>query len=109
MFDNLLSNALKYSPLGSNIRIILQYAGKNDDAETSPQVRIQVNDQGPGIPEAYRESIFNKYEIIDFNQNDIPQIGLGLALCKKVVNAHNGRIYVKNNHPSGSRFIIEIV
>ncbi len=109
VIDNLLSNAIKYSPIGSNIHMILQYEETDKDADTSPQVRIQVNDQGPGIPEAYRESIFNKYEIIDSDQNDVTQVGLGLALCKKVVDAHNGRIYVKDNHPTGSQFIIEFV
>ncbi len=109
VLDNMLSNALKYSPLGSQVHIILQYAGKDGDAETSPQFVIQINDQGPGIPEAYRESIFKKYEIIGNDQNDVSQVGLGLALCKKVIEAHNGRIYIKDNHPTGSKFIIEIV
>lgn len=108
VLDNLLSNALKYSPTSSKLHMILQYGATDEDTETSPQFIIEIKDQGPGIPEAYHDSIFNKYEIIDINQNNVPQVGLGLALCKKVVNAHNGRIYVKNNHPTGSRFIIEI-
>lgn len=108
VLDNLLSNALKYSPPNSQIQVILQYLENDDRPESLPKIRIQVNDHGPGIPKEQQETIFNKYEVVDIHPDEVPQVGLGLALCKKVVDSHNGRIYIKDNHPTGSRFIIEI-
>ena len=112
VFDNLLSNAMKYSPPGTNVRVNLKYMfhnNKESKINDNPlSVYIKVTDEGSGIPKAYRETIFNKFEVVNIEQDDVAQIGLGLALCKMVVDAHNGRIYVEDNHPTGSRFIIEL-
>ena len=104
--DNLLSNALKFSPNNSTINLFLTYTNHGDDNQ--PGLCIQVTDQGPGIPAEHRERIFDKFEIIDAQKEDIPQVGLGLAFCKLVVNAHNGKIYVENNKPTGAIFTVAI-
>jgi signal transduction histidine kinase len=75
-----------------------------------PRVRIKVFDEGPGITEEYRERIFNKFEIVqlkEFGEGD-PQIGLGLAFCKMVIEAHGGHVFVEANEPQGSVFIVEV-
>lgn len=102
---NLLANALQYSP--SETTVTLSLSAKYD-AQGKPHLRIQVMDQGPGIPEAYRQRVFEKFEVVDLKKKGVPQIGLGLTFCKMAVDAHGGQIYVKPNEPQGSIFVVEI-
>jgi signal transduction histidine kinase len=103
--DNLVSNALKFSPDDSTVTIEVEHSNlQTPDA----QFCIKVMDEGPGIPQEYRERIFEKFEIIPIQQNDLSQIGLGLTFCKMAVEAHKGRISVEDNYPTGSIFVIEI-
>ena len=97
--NNLLSNALKYSPRGKEIQITLN--------ETPDQLILKVSDQGKGISDEFKERIFQKYEV-GKQYNDINQTGLGLAFCQMAVLAHQGAIYVEDNQPEGSTFIVEI-
>jgi len=109
VLDNLLSNALKFSPAGSTVTLRITYPRARTASEPqAPHVRIQVLDEGPGIPEEHRQRIFNQFEIVALRQRQIPQIGLGLAFCKMVIEAHGGRIFVEANEPKGSVFTIEI-
>ncbi len=101
--DNLISNAIKFSPRQSVITVQIEYP---QSPET--QLRIRVMDQGPGIAKEYRKRIFDKFEVTKLRRSDLSHVGLGLAFCKMVVEAHNGRIFVNNNHPAGSIFTIEI-
>ncbi len=71
-------------------------------------MRIQIVDQGPGIPEEDRERIFNPFEIVALRQKGLPQIGLRLPFCKLAVEAHKGRLWVEPNQPKGSIFTIEL-
>jgi len=103
VLDNLISNALKYSPAESQITVRVEYP-----ASQPPCVRILVLDEGPGIPEEHRHRIFDQFEIVALKRGEMPQIGLGLAFCKMVVEAHGGRIFVQPNEPRGSVFIVEI-
>jgi signal transduction histidine kinase len=103
VLDNLVSNALKYSPANSTITLKLEYP----DDDLAPRFRFQVFDQGAGIPEDDRERIFNKYEIATLKQEGA-QVGLGLAFCKMVIDAHRGHIFVEANEPTGSVFTVEI-
>lgn len=105
MLDNLVSNALKFSPPHTTVTLRAEYP-KEETAQI--HARIQVLDQGPGIAPEYRERIFDKYEIITLKQEGIPQVGLGLAFCKMVAEAHGGRIYVEANQPVGSIFTVEL-
>jgi signal transduction histidine kinase len=102
VLDNLLSNAIKFSPPSSQIVLALDYP-----EDESVQARIQVKDQGQGVDEQFRDSIFQKFEIGTEVPN-VKQIGLGLAFCKMVVEAHQGKIFVENNQPKGAIFTIEI-
>ncbi|MAU00042.1 MAG: hybrid sensor histidine kinase/response regulator [Anaerolineaceae bacterium] len=108
VLDNLLSNAFKYAPDQSQITLRLRYLGDENNIPHTPSFRLQVMDQGPGIaPENY-DRIFNKYEVVTLKQSGQEQIGLGLAFCKLVVEAHNGRIYVSPNLPQGAIFNVEM-
>ena len=100
VLDNLLSNAIKFSPRHSQIVVKLEFT-------TSEDARIQVIDSGPGVPEALQQKIFEKYEIGTL-MSDVSQIGLGLAFCKMVVEAHGGKISVRNNQPQGAIFEITL-
>lgn len=60
------------------------------------------------IPPDYQNDIFDEYRVIAMREKNGPQIGLGLAFCKMVVEAHNGRIYVSPNKPGGSIFTVEL-
>jgi signal transduction histidine kinase len=102
---NLLANALQYSPSDTIVTLTLSARCTDDN---QPHLRMQVIDQGPGIPEEYRQRIFEKFEVIDLKKKGVSQIGLGLTFCKMAVDAHGGQIYVIPNEPQGSIFVVEI-
>ncbi|NJN54565.1 MAG: hypothetical protein HC804_07300 [Anaerolineae bacterium] len=110
VLDNLLTNAIKFSPTGGKITLRLVYPEQepHDGSTTAVQMRLQVIDEGPGIPEDHRETVFDKFKIVASKRRDVSQVGLGLAFCKMVVDAHDGRIFVEPNEPRGSVFIIEL-
>jgi two-component system sensor histidine kinase/response regulator len=109
MLDNLISNALKFSPAESTVTLRVEYPeAKTASSLQGPRARIQVLDEGPGVPEEHRDRIFDKFEIVALKERDISQVGLGLAFCKMVVEAHGGQIFVDANEPQGSVFTVEI-
>ena len=77
VLDNLMSNAIKFSPSNSRITIQVRYQENNDNpTQDSPvKVSISVLDEGPGIPEEYRESIFEKFAVSKLQQENIKHIG----------------------------------
>ncbi len=88
VFTNLLSNSLKYASGGTLIRI---RAGVRDGS----MVHVQVSNQGPRVPEEHLERIFDKfYRVTDADR--VTGIGLGLSICKGIVEAHGGRIWGEN-------------
>lgn len=91
---NLLSNAIKFSPQNSQISICAERCG--DTIET------RVSDQGPGIAEADRDSIFNRFEQLEGGKEK--GFGLGLAICKTIMEAHGGSIGVNSQAGEGSTF-----
>jgi two-component system, sensor histidine kinase and response regulator len=100
--ENLINNALKFA--ASNTVVTLRIR----PLEAPHHVRLEVVDQGPGVLPAYKERIFNKFDVVPLGQNGIPQVGLGLAYCKLIVEAHGGRISVEDNDPNGAIFCINI-
>ena len=100
VLDNLLANAIKFSP--TNGQITFRVETGSDD-----QTRIQVIDQGPGIKPEFKQTIFQKFKTGD-SFAGVPQIGLGLYFCKLALEAHGGTIYVEDNYPTGSIFTVEI-
>jgi heavy metal sensor kinase len=96
---NLLDNAVKYSPLDSEIRVCWKLAGKEGDG---PQmVELSVEDQGPGIEESERQHVFRRFYRVDMARNrEAGGAGLGLAIAKWAVDAHGGRILL-HSRPEG--------
>ena len=94
---NLVNNAVKYTPAGSNIRITA--IPRENMAE------ICVNDNGPGIPDELKEHVF---EMFFTGGNPIGDsrrsLGLGLTLCQAIIHAHNGEMTLKENSPHGCIF-----
>lgn len=93
---NLLSNAIKFTPDGGRIRL----SATCDEAGLT----LSVSDNGPGIPEADRERIFEKFGQVQGRKSGLPSTGLGLTFCKMVAEAHGGRIWVDSQEGQGSTF-----
>lgn len=110
--DNLLTNAIKHSPKGSEIKVSLTYAGDTPEEADNFRwsARLRVADQGPGVSTEMKEAVFNSFESSDLRPGDRDKIkiGLGLAFCKMGVGAHRGNIYVEDNKPTGAAFVVEI-
>ncbi len=104
VIGNLLANALQYSPSGSAVTLSLS----TKYTDNKPHLCMQVMDQGSGIPEEYKNRIFEKFEVVDLKKQGIVQVGLGLTFCKMAVDAHGGTISVRPNQPQGSIFVVEI-
>jgi signal transduction histidine kinase len=92
--DNLLVNALKFTPEGGTVALS---ARARDGG-----VEVTVRDTGPGIPEAERQKIFEKFYQI--KGASIGGVGLGLAICKAIVELHGGRIWVDSEPGGGAAF-----
>jgi two-component system sensor histidine kinase KdpD len=92
---NLLENAAKYTPVGSTIRL---------EAVTSESaLRVSVTDNGPGLPKGQEEAIFEKFTRGE-RESATSGVGLGLAICRAIVQAHKGKIWGENNATGGARF-----
>ena len=94
---NLLSNAVKFSPAGGQVTVSVSREGS--------VARLTVRDQGPGIPEGFRQRIFSKFAQAD--SSDTRQkggTGLGLAIAKEIVDRHGGRLWFETEVGSGTAF-----
>jgi two-component system sensor histidine kinase/response regulator len=98
VLDNLLTNAIKFSPSNSQVIVRGEYLAGGG-------AKVQVADAGPGIPENLQKIIFEKYEVAT-QMPEVSQIGLGLAFCKMAIEAHCGTISIEDNHPTGSIFTV---
>ena len=93
---NLLDNAIKYSAQGSDIRLVGLH-------RTLQKVQVSVIDHGHGIPEDEQEKIFEGHFRLKRDRKK-EGYGLGLALCRRIVQAHHGRIWVDSAVGKGSEF-----
>lgn len=98
---NIVDNAIKYTPIGSNILIKTWKQGD--------RAMISIADNGGGIPDDMKERVFDMFysganKIADSRRS----LGLGLSLCKSIVNAHGGKIAVSDNTPHGTVFTITL-
>jgi signal transduction histidine kinase len=97
--DNLISNAVKYSPPGSRIDVSL-VTGEDE-------VRLEVRDQGPGLSEDDRARIFGAFQRLSARPTGGEKsTGLGLAITKRIVAAHGGTIDVEAAQEQGSTFVV---
>lgn len=105
LLDNLLHNAVKFSPDGGEVTVRLsrlQYRSER-------RVRFAVTDQGPGIPEQFREQVFNKFSQADGSAaRSRGGIGLGLTMCRAIVRRHGGSIAFESDSENGTTFYFEL-
>ena len=94
---NIVDNAIKYTPVGSEIEIVIK--------KENNMVVVSVADNGNGIPDDVKPKIFDMFFTANMKVADSRRsMGLGLALCKSIIMAHGGEISVKDNKPSGAVF-----
>ena len=98
---NLINNAIQNTPVGSEIRI--------ESAQVGSSAVVRVCDDGPGIPDDVKPHIFKlfytgKNKVADGRRG----LGLGLALCRSIIEAHHGTITLTDNTPSGCRFTVSL-
>ena len=99
--ENLISNAVKYSPGGSDVSIRASWAGS--------EIAIQVADHGCGIPDADQSRIFEKfYRVARVQDADVPGTGLGLALVREIAELHGGRVTVESKVNQGATFTLRL-
>lgn len=99
LVNNLVENALKYSPKELPVTVSLSEEGQ--------YIKLAVSDEGRGIADAEKKKIFTKfYRIGDENTRKAKGTGLGLYLCKKIAEDHNGYISATDNQPAGSTFTV---
>lgn len=122
VFVNLVDNAMKFSPKGEAVRLearlvvssIGDLSGVLADEALSPTVaydavEVRIRDRGCGIPAEEHGRIFDPFYQVDSSQTRKHQgAGLGLAICKRIVDAHDGRIAVEPNEPSGTCFVVTL-
>lgn len=104
VFENLISNAVSFSPEGGVVQIGVSLQG--------PLIRITVEDEGPGIPENRLDTIFERFYSERPQHEDYGHhSGLGLSICRQIITAHQGRIFAENikdgtGNVKGARFVV---
>jgi two-component system sensor histidine kinase KdpD len=96
---NLLENAAKYTPACTHISVCASLQGGN--------IQLRVMDDGPGIPRGSEQQLFEKF-YRGQTEGAISGTGLGLSLCRAIVEAHGGRIGAQNRPEGGAAFVLEL-
>jgi len=101
VFYNVLSNAIKFSPKNSTVRLTCE--------ETTDSIKLLISDKGCGIPEAFKEKVFLRFSQADSsNVRKKGGTGLGLAIAKEILDQHNGQISFESEEGLGTTFSIEL-
>lgn len=101
VFQNIYSNALKFSPVDGVIRTEINI----EDG----YVKVSITDSGTGVDESEKQLIFEKFTQSARTKTGAGGIGLGLAICREIVSGHGGKIYAADNpEGTGSRFVVEL-
>jgi two-component system NtrC family sensor kinase len=98
MVDNLLDNAITYTPEGGKIKVEAQVDGK--------QLILLVSDTGNGIPALDMPYIFDKFYRASNTSSDLPGSGLGLSIVKSIIETHQGRIWVDSTIDKGTNVTV---
>lgn len=106
VLNNLVSNAIKYSPSGTAVTVEVG-AGENGAGESA--AAVSVTDQGPGIPKEAAAQLFHPFKTAGtVSSGDQKSTGLGLYICRRIVEAHGGRIWLQSEPGEGSTFAFEL-
>ena len=98
---NLVDNALKFSPEGGQVTVRVAYHAPDILA-------VAVSDNGPGIPEEYREKVFERFSQVPGLHGRRGGSGLGLTFCRLVIEAQGGKIWVETDPGGGSVFVFTL-
>lgn len=99
VIDNLLANAIRFSPPGSTVRLTLEREER--------EARVTVDDEGPGVPIEFRGRIFGRFAQAG-DKSGQGGSGLGLAISREIVTAHHGRIWFGDAPGGGARFVFTV-
>ncbi len=110
VFLNLLDNAIKHTPTEGDLTVLVEPTTKKD-VEAHPDLsntfaRIHITDSGPGIPDDEKDLVFSKFYRAKRIRGMGTGVGLGLAICREIINAHGGSIRVCDNPSGGSTFSV---
>ena len=100
VLQNLIDNAVKYSPAGREVAVHAR--------RVNGGVRIEVSDHGPGIPPDQQRVIFEKFGRADVAGGSKPGTGLGLFIARSIAEAHGGSLEVRSQPNAGSTFVLEL-
>ena len=93
----LIDNAFSYTPSGGAVRLTLQY-------HTPDSFSIAVSDNGPGIPDEEKESVFERFHRLDASRKKKSHFGLGLCIAQEIVQLHRGKILLTDTPGGGAKF-----
>lgn len=99
MLSNLISNAIRYSPEGTDVEVNLELS--------DGRAVISVRDRGPGIPKEHRPSLFKRFYRATSDHRKTG-LGLGLYISKGIVEGHGGRIWFETAEGKGSTFFVSL-
>ena len=101
VLDNLVANAIKFSPDGGTVFVEVR--------ETANEVLMIVSDQGIGVPQDKLDRIFDRfYQVDGSSKRRFGGTGIGLALVKRIIEAHKGRVWVTSELKKGSSFYVAL-
>ena len=112
-----MANALKFAPQQPTVTVEVDYPGtparqQGDEAQSGAsggaQLRVSVLDQGRGIPPGDMVRMFDQYEAVYMKEHGKSELGLELAFCRMVAEAHGGRIFAANNPDRGAIITVEL-
>jgi signal transduction histidine kinase len=103
---NLVDNALKYTAQDS--KIVVRNHPPGEDGAAEGFVRIDIADRGPGVPTAYKMTLFDRFVQIEGRRKVRRGVGLGLTFCRLVTEAHGGRIWIEDNPGGGTIFAVTL-
>ncbi|HYM59904.1 MAG TPA: HAMP domain-containing sensor histidine kinase [Thermoanaerobaculia bacterium] len=101
VLTNILDNAVKYGPPGQTVRVRV--------TAPDPRLRMEVEDEGPGIPPSEREAVWRRFHRLERDRlTHNAGCGIGLAIVRTIVDRHGGRCWIEEANGGGARFVVEV-